>query len=135
MDHTQTWCNTVSGGWGNCVCNSNPTAPPPPPPPPPTPPPTPTQNNGNCAGTRVRRSWYVLSFAERTTYTTAFQRLVSGAAGNSLRQRYIALIDSHMRMWTASSIHEMRNFLPWHRWYLIQMENLLREIDCTITIP
>ena len=124
MDHTQTWCNTVSGGWGNCVCNSNPTAPPPPPP-----------NNGNCAGTRVRRSWYALSFAEKSTYTTAFQRLVSGAAGNSLRQQYIGLIDMHMRIWTEGKIHEMRNFLPWHRWYLIQMENLLREIDCTITIP
>ena len=26
-------------------------------------------------------------------------------------------------------------FLPWHRWYLLEFENLLRQIDCRITIP
>ncbi|XP_078343817.1 tyrosinase-like [Oculina patagonica] len=26
-------------------------------------------------------------------------------------------------------------FLPWHRWYLLQWENLLRKIDCRITLP
>lgn len=26
-------------------------------------------------------------------------------------------------------------FLPWHRWYLLQMENLFRRIDCRVTVP
>ena len=29
----------------------------------------------------------------------------------------------------------MHFFLPWHRWYLVQIENLFREVDCSITIP
>lgn len=28
-----------------------------------------------------------------------------------------------------------RQFLPWHRWYLMKMENILRKIDCRATIP
>ena len=26
-------------------------------------------------------------------------------------------------------------FLPWHRWFLVEFENLLRRIDCRVTIP
>ena len=27
------------------------------------------------------------------------------------------------------------NFFPWHRWYVLEFENLLRQVDCRITIP
>lgn len=26
-------------------------------------------------------------------------------------------------------------FLPWHRWMILQYENLLRQVDCKITVP
>lgn len=32
-------------------------------------------------------------------------------------------------------IHQAVFFLPWHRWFVLQYENLLREIDCRITVP
>ncbi len=34
-----------------------------------------------------------------------------------------------------TTIHEQVHFLPWHRWYLLSLENLLRKVDCTITVP
>ena len=32
-------------------------------------------------------------------------------------------------------IHRKELFFPWHRFYILQMENLLREIDCRVTLP
>jgi hypothetical protein len=32
-------------------------------------------------------------------------------------------------------VHSTENLLPWHRWYIIQYENLLRLADCTVTVP
>ena len=26
-------------------------------------------------------------------------------------------------------------FFPWHRWYILSLENLLRQIDCKVTVP
>jgi hypothetical protein len=26
-------------------------------------------------------------------------------------------------------------FLPWHRWYLLKIENFLRQVDCRVTVP
>lgn len=34
-----------------------------------------------------------------------------------------------------SPIHQASEFLPWHRWYILEMENLLKEVDCWVTIP
>jgi len=34
-----------------------------------------------------------------------------------------------------STIHTSRWFLPWHRAYLQELENLLRLVDCRVTVP
>ena len=34
-----------------------------------------------------------------------------------------------------TGIHTANYFLPWHRWYILEFENMLREIDCRITVP
>ena len=26
-------------------------------------------------------------------------------------------------------------FLPWHRWFILAFENLLRKVDCKVTVP
>lgn len=31
-------------------------------------------------------------------------------------------------------IHEAQQFLPWHRWFILQYENLLRRVDCKVTV-
>lgn len=32
-------------------------------------------------------------------------------------------------------IHTEDYFLPWHRWYMLAFENMIREVDCRVTIP
>lgn len=32
-------------------------------------------------------------------------------------------------------IHGKTHFLTWHRWFILQYEDLLRQIDCNITVP
>ncbi len=34
-----------------------------------------------------------------------------------------------------SAIHEEEFFFPWYRWFILSLENLLRQINCTITVP
>ena len=38
------------------------------------------------------------------------------------------------RLLASSGIHEARNFLTWHRYYIVRYENLLRRVDCRFTI-
>eukprot|EP01064_Diplonema_japonicum_P021169 TRINITY_DN30717_c0_g1_i1.p1 TRINITY_DN30717_c0_g1~~TRINITY_DN30717_c0_g1_i1.p1 ORF type:complete len:929 (+),score=144.18 TRINITY_DN30717_c0_g1_i1:43-2829(+) len=94
---------------------------PPPPPPPPLP---------NTCPPRVRKSYSTLLCSERMRYVNAVDELK--------RQKpwdYNKLVDTHSYMMKYA--HSTSAFLPWHRWYLLQYENLLRSItgyEC-ITVP
>jgi hypothetical protein len=35
----------------------------------------------------------------------------------------------------AHQVHVEKQFFPWHRWYLLQFENLFRRIDSRVTLP
>lgn len=50
------------------------------------------------------------------------------------KTKYETLLTIHKRFFR-SDIHQATYFLPWHRWFLLQYENLLREVDCKITLP
>ena len=47
---------------------------------------------------------------------------------------YDSLIQIHRDRFGAG-IHGPDYFLPWHRWYILALENLLRQIDCRVTVP
>lgn len=47
---------------------------------------------------------------------------------------YDQLIQIH-RVQFNSGIHLQPAFLPWHRWFILALENLLRQVDCHITVP
>ena len=54
----------------------------------------------------------------------------------STQQPYKADYDRLLAIHRANfgrGIHERDQFLPWHRWFLLQYENLLRRVDCTVT--
>ena len=51
----------------------------------------------------------------------------------STRADYRNLVDKHTQEF--DSIHNNRLFLAWHRWYLLQMENILRHVDPTVALP
>ena len=47
--------------------------------------------------------------------------------------QYLALIARHATSF--ASIHSSQFFLPWHRWFQMEMENLLQNVNCEVTIP
>ncbi|KAK3736190.1 hypothetical protein QZH41_002473 [Actinostola sp. cb2023] len=49
------------------------------------------------------------------------------------KSQYDALITSH-KTYFQQGIHLPDEFLPWHRWYILQYENLLRKVDCRFTV-
>lgn len=88
----------------------------------------------NCC--RSRKSFAHMSTTERLRYTTAVNSIATntGVAASipGLHASYVALVDLHA---SSASIHTINTLLPWHRWYILQLEELLRKIDCRITVP
>ena len=62
------------------------------------------------------------------------ERYVKTLKEFSRTQAYQDLIALHGRIYD-EGIHTKMYFLPWHRYYLLTMENHLRHIDCRVTIP
>ena len=83
----------------------------------------------NCC--RVRSPFTEMSEKERARYI----EVIKTASTHSLfKRRYEALLTIH-KTFFRTGIHQATFFLPWHRWFLLQYENLLREIDCGVTVP
>lgn len=80
---------------------------------------------------RLRKEFLDMSRQERIRYINAVKTV---STNPTYKERYEALLTIH-RIIFSSRIHELDFFLPWHRWFILQYENLLREIDCRITVP
>ena len=68
---------------------------------------------------------------ERCRYISVFHTVTTQAPYKSC---YDQLIQIH-RVQFSTAIHLESFFLPWHRWYILSLENLLRQIDCKVTVP
>ena len=64
-------------------------------------------------------------------------RYVDAVRNVSTTPPYKACYDQLIELYNTTGIHGTQNsfFLPWHRWYILGFENLLRNIDCRITVP
>ena len=71
-----------------------------------------------------------MTVAERTKYINTIK---IASTDSRYKAEYDRLLTSHRKLFP-SDIHEQVNFLPWHRWFILQYENLLRRIDCTVTV-
>lgn len=80
--------------------------------------------------TRVRREFTSMSRADRERY---IRTVITASTDARYKPDYDRLITLHKTIFR-SGIHGRDHFLPWHRWYILQYENLLRRIDCTITV-
>ena len=60
-------------------------------------------------------------------------RFVLTLKNASTRADYRNLVNKHTKEF--DNIHNNRQFLAWHRWYLLQMENILRKVDPIVTLP
>eukprot|EP00794_Sanderia_malayensis_P006181 gene6181-6895_t len=56
----------------------------------------------------------------------------------STKQPYKSKFDKLIRLHETNfntRIHKIQEFFPWHRWFILALENLLREVDCRVTVP
>ncbi len=80
---------------------------------------------------REREDFSCMSDTRRQRFIQAYLKLSNPDSPMYGQMRY--LISKHSIDF--ATIHSVRWFLPWHRAYLLELENLLRHIDCKITIP
>lgn len=76
---------------------------------------------------RIRKEITVMPLSERERYVKTLKNL-------SRTQAYQDLIGIHSLIYE-EGIHNKLYFLPWHRYYLLALENHLRQLDCRVTVP
>ncbi len=81
------------------------------------------------AEVRVRKEIHALTVEERELFIDTY-RQAWDAPNSELRQMADEFLTNFSR-----GLHNNGAFLPWHRGYLLQVENRLREISPNITIP
>ena len=87
----------------------------------------------NCC--RLRRDYASYSDEEKERYINAVTTVSSNPAYKS---RYVALVEKYKSSFgtlAQNSIPANSQFFVWNRFFLIEYENLLREVDCRITMP
>ena len=83
----------------------------------------------------VRRDFSSLSVPDRERYT---QTVITIATDERYRARYEALVNQYSESVTTlaqSTDPTVSQFFPWNRFFLLQYEDLLQEVDCRVTIP
>ena len=83
----------------------------------------------NCF--RVRKEFNSMTYKERERYVITFY---TASTKEPFRTKYRKLIRIHRQLFF-TNIHQVDEFLPWHRWFMLELENLLKEVDCRFTIP
>lgn len=80
---------------------------------------------------REREDFTCMDEVRRQRYLDAY--IAVSNTSHPLYGQFSYLISKHRLAF--STVHTTRWFLPWHRAYLLELENLLRRIDCRITVP
>ena len=82
----------------------------------------------NC--TRIRKSFLEMTELERCRYIRAIKK----ASKAPFKAEYDKFVLIHKTNFLRG-IHFGGYFLPWHRWYNLEYENILRKVDCRVTAP
>ena len=82
----------------------------------------------NCV--RIRKEFTSLTPSEREQYITIIK---TASTHWRYKRAYDTLINTHYHLFRGG-IHEQTHFLPWHRWFILQYENLLRRVNCKFTV-
>ena len=84
---------------------------------------------------RYRQDWSTLEDEEKSRYINAVKTVSSDPSYlplyNELISRYRQSFTTNIQLLNAS----ISQFIPWHRYFLLEYENLLRLVDNDITIP
>lgn len=80
---------------------------------------------------RQRKSFTSMSYLERERYINTVKTVSTDLL---YKTQYDNLINQHQTLFS-SGIHSNSIFLPWHRYYILELENLLQLVDCRVTVP
>ena len=91
----------------------------------------PTYPGGTCTSERCRFPLTSAQGQQQAKLYVRLFRLIYEFQGNDqpkliLKTKIRQLIDNH-RVWFFIGIHNTGDFLPWHRWYILEMETILME--------
>ena len=88
--------------------------------------------NGNLVKCcRIRKEFTSMTHEERVRYINT---VFTASTNSTYKTEYEDLLLQHKNLFQ-TGIHEADFFLPWHRWYILQYEDLLRRVDCKVTVP
>ena len=69
---------------------------------------------------------------QRRRYINAYK---TASTNPAFKKEYERLVTCHTNTPDDLLHNTPRIFFPWHRWFLVEFENLLRRIDCRVTLP
>ena len=81
---------------------------------------------------RVRKNFLDVTELERCRYIRAVKK---ASTTEPFKSEYDQLIAIHEILFFNTGIHNKNFFLPWYRWYILAYENILRKVDCRVTVP
>ncbi|XP_046840245.1 tyrosinase-like [Xenia sp. Carnegie-2017] len=79
---------------------------------------------------RIRKEFTSMSYHERRKFVDAYK---IASTQQPFKRRYDYLVRLHQTLF--KKVHSQKHFFPWHRWYLLQFENLFRYIHKDVTLP
>lgn len=79
--------------------------------------------------TRLRKELSTMNLDERARYWSTYKAAYN-APDDVIRNH----VDNHLRFFSRG-LHNNGAFLPWHRGYILQIENRLQQDDCRVTVP
>lgn len=79
---------------------------------------------------RIRKEFTSLSPLERKRHIDA---IIKFTTDKTHRPEYEDFINEHYKLFR-TLIHEKQHLLPWHRYFVLRYENLIRKVDCTFTV-
>jgi len=83
----------------------------------------------SCECLRVRKEINSMTEEERSLYIATFITAYNHPDG-----QLKSYIDNHLSFFSRG-LHNNGAFLPWHRGYILQVENRLQQEDCRVTVP
>ncbi len=84
---------------------------------------------------RVRVDFAGMSAEEKNRLISAIFQVSTSPQYKPRYDTLVALYKSSFETVAQGTLPSTSQFLPWNRFFMIQYENLLREIDCRITLP
>ncbi|RKP19196.1 Di-copper centre-containing protein [Rozella allomycis CSF55] len=84
-------------------------------------------------GIRIRKEIRDMTNAELEALKNAINVMRSTSTGNRTETIYDYIVKVHLDY--VPIAHNTPQFLPWHRLYVLYVEDILRQIDPTVTIP